>query len=140
MYLFDVNIYVHMHRKDSEHHERVFDFALSVLRGNRSFGYSPLALSGFMRIVTHPKIFKNPTDFSTAAAFTESITSHPLAVQIIPGPAHWHIFRHLCYELKPEGNFYPDVFFAALAIDSGCTWLTCDQDYKRFVGLDLKTL
>ena len=54
MYLFDVNIYVHMHRTDSENHEKVFDFALPVLRGDEAFGFSPLALGEFLRIVTHP--------------------------------------------------------------------------------------
>ena len=140
MYLFDVNIFVHMHRNDSEQHEKVFDFALRILRENKAFGYSPLALSGFLRIVTHPKIFKNPIDFETAMSFVESITDHPNAVQVIPGSAHWHIFRHLSYEVKPLGNFYPDVYFAALAIDSGCTWVTCDKGYERFSGLDCKFL
>ena len=129
-----------MHRSDSEHHEKVFDFTLPVLRSSETFGYSPLALSGFLRIVTHPKIFKNPTKFDTAVAFVESITNHPNAVQILPGPAHWHIFRQLCYQFKPKGNLYPNAFFAALAIDSGCTWVSCDRDYKRFTGLDLKLL
>lgn len=27
-----------------------------------------------------------------------------------------------------------------LAIDSGCTWLTCDIDYERFSGLDCRFL
>ena len=140
MYLFDVNIFVNMHRTDSEHHDKVFDFTLGILQSSEVFGVSPLVLSGFLRIVTHPKIFKKPTDFNTAIAFTESILTHPNARVVLPGEAHWHIFRHLCYQLKPAGNFYPDVFYAALAIDSGCTWVTCDQDYKRFAGLDCKLL
>lgn len=140
MYLFDVNIFVHMHRIDSPEHDRIFDFALDILQGSDSFGYSPLVLNGFLRVVTHPKIFKEPTDFETAIDFVQSISDHPNSRLIQPGEAHWHIYKHLCYQLKPVGNFYPDVYYAALAIDSGCTWVSCDHNFKRFTGLNLKLL
>jgi hypothetical protein len=29
----------------------------------------------------------------------------------------------------------PDAYFAALAIESGCTWATTDRDYARFPKL-----
>ena len=31
----------------------------------------------------------------------------------------------------------PDVWFAALAIESGCEWITTDLDYEKFSGLTL---
>jgi uncharacterized protein len=135
LYLFDVNIWVHAHREDSERHADVSDFVLKILRSNEIFGYSPLALSGFLRIVTHPRIFKTPDDFETAMAFTESIVSHPNGRAILPGNSHWHIFNHLCYLEKPHGNLFPDAYFSALAIESGCIWITCDKDYRRYSGL-----
>ena len=140
MYLFDVNIYVHMHREDSSRHKEIYDFMTPLLQSGKAFGYSPLALSGFLHVVTHKKIFTEPTPFDKAMAFTEAMTAHPCARHIIPGPAHWQIFRHLCYENKPEGNLYPDVFFAALAIESGCTLVSCDKDYLGFKGLDCQIL
>ena len=136
MYLFDVNIYVHMHREDSDRHKEIYDFMTALLQKGKTFGYSPLALSGFMRIVTHSKIFKTPTPFDQVMEFVEALTDHPCARPIVPGPAHWQICKHLCYENKPEGNLYPDIFFAALAIESGCTWVSCDRDYLGFKGLD----
>ena len=29
----------------------------------------------------------------------------------------------------------PDAWFAALAVESGCDWVTTDRDYARFPGL-----
>jgi hypothetical protein len=29
----------------------------------------------------------------------------------------------------------PDAYFAALAIESGCDWITTDRDFARFKGL-----
>lgn len=136
MYLFDVNIYVHLHREDSDRHGEILDFMLPVLRSGDSFGYSPLALSGFMRIVSHNRIFKEPSDFESIMGFVESITSHPSAQRITPGSAHWQLYRHLCYRHKPSGNLYPDVYFAALAMESHCTWITFDRDFNRFKDLD----
>ncbi len=34
-----------------------------------------------------------------------------------------------------RGNLMPDVWFAALAIESGCEWITFDRDFARFPGL-----
>ena len=31
-----------------------------------------------------------------------------------------------------RGNLVPDAWFAALAIESGCEWITMDHDYARF--------
>ena len=31
-----------------------------------------------------------------------------------------------------KGNLVPDAYFAALAIEHGCEWITADRDYSRF--------
>jgi hypothetical protein len=60
--------------------------------------------------------------------------------QIIqPGPRHWSIFCRLCGEAGTLGNLVQDAWFAALAIDSGCEWITLDRDYSRFAGLRCRT-
>jgi len=41
-----------------------------------------------------------------------------------------HAFR-----ADARGNLVPDAWFAALAIESGCEWITLDHDYARFPGL-----
>jgi predicted nucleic acid-binding protein len=33
------------------------------------------------------------------------------------------------------GNLVQDAWFAALAIEAGCEWITTDRDYARFPGL-----
>ncbi len=140
MYLFDVNVWVHAHREDSRRHAEISGFVLETLNNGAPFAYSPLVLSGFLRIVTHPRIFTVPTDFDTARAFTASVTGHPAGHAVLPGPSHWSIFSHICHATKPAGNLFPDAYFAALAVESGCTWVTCDRDYTRFPGLNMKIL
>jgi uncharacterized protein len=140
MYLFDVNIWVNAHREDAPDHKKIINFVSEIINSNKSFAYSPLVLSGFLRIVTHPGIFTEPTDFNTAHEFVRIVTELTGAVELLPEPSHWHIFTHLCTAVRATGNLIPDAWFAALAISSGCTWITSDRDYMKFPGLKYKLI
>ena len=54
---------------------------------------------------------------------------------LAPGPRHWEIVVDLCRRTAVRGNLVPDAYIAALAIESGCEWITTDRDYSRFPGL-----
>ncbi|MFZ2066392.1 MAG: PIN domain-containing protein [Xanthobacteraceae bacterium] len=56
--------------------------------------------------------------------------------QIIePADRHWDIFRRLCIDTNTRGSTVSDAWYAALAIESGCEWITLDHDFARFPGL-----
>ena len=138
MYLFDINIYIYAHREDISEHNKYKKYLEELLLSNEACGYSTLALSGFLRIVTHPKIFSPSTDLKTAMDFTKCITDRQNSIPINPGPKHWEIFTELCDKSDAKGNLIPDAFFAALSIESGCVWITTDRDYSRFENLNWK--
>jgi toxin-antitoxin system PIN domain toxin len=92
-------------------------------------------LSAFMRIVTHPRIFRTPTPLQEALRAVSTLRGQPNCVPISPGPRHWEIFADLCRKAEARGNLVPDAYLAALAIESGCEWITTDRDYSRFPGL-----
>ncbi len=140
MYLFDVNVWVHTHREDAPDHASSHAFVTEVLDSGKPFAYSHLALSGFIRIVTHPRIFREPTSLEMALKFVHSVTSHPLAVAAVPQSSHWHLFTHLCLSANARGNYIPDAYLAALALSGGYTWVTTDRDYIRFPGLNCKII
>lgn len=137
MLLFDVNIYVYAHRADSPHHNAVRTFLEEALNGEAPVGHSPQALTGFLRIVTHPRIFLTPTDQPAALAFAEDILAQPTTLLLHPGDRHWKIFADLCRRTGTKGNLIPDAWFAALALEHGATWVSTDGDYTRFPGLSL---
>lgn len=83
-------------------------------------------LSGFLRIVTHTRIFDPPSRLQDALAFTEQLRQQPNAVVLAPGDRHWSIFRELCERANVKGNLIPDAYLAALAIESGSQWITTD--------------
>ncbi len=95
MLLFDVNILVYAHRKDGP------DFALyqawfqEALDGAEPFAMADVVLSGFVRVVTNPRIFSQPPPIEVALAFGEAIRSRPNCVPVFAGPRHWSIFSDL---------------------------------------------
>jgi toxin-antitoxin system PIN domain toxin len=135
MILPDVNILVYAHREDAPNHLAYRDWLEGVINSDQAYGMADLVLSGFLRVVTHPRIFSPPSTIEMALAFAKDIRSQPNCVPISPGPRHWEIFEKLCRTANVKGNLVPDAYLAALAIESGSEWLTTDRDYARFSGL-----
>jgi uncharacterized protein len=135
MYLVDVNVLVYAFRAEMPESDRYANWLHRLLVSDEPFGMSPLVLSGFLRIVTHPKIFVPPTSFEKAMEFVVKITSRTNCVPISPGEKHWNIFLNLCKEANARGTIAPDAYLAAMAIESGCEWITADRGFTRFPGL-----
>jgi toxin-antitoxin system PIN domain toxin len=135
MLLPDVNVLVYAHREDTADHERYRDWLLERLNGGESFGMADPVLSGFLRVVTHPRVFVRPTPLRTALAFVEAVRTHPNCVVVTPGPRHWSLFLDLCKRTGAKGNAVPDAWLAALAIESGSEWVTTDRGFARYPGL-----
>lgn len=135
MILPDVNVLVYAFRKDAADHAAYRRWLQDVLDGDAAFGLSDLVLSGFLRVVTHPRVFAKPSGLARALDFTQLLASAPNRVRLEPGPRHWEIFVSLCREASARGNLVPDAFLAALAIEAGAEWITTDRDYARFPGL-----
>jgi len=135
MLLIDVNVLVYAHREDSERHSEYRVWLEEVMSCDEAYGMSDLVLSGFLRVVTHPKVFDPPSPLPVALQFAEEVRSQPNCVSIQPGFRHWAIFVELCRQSDARGNLVPDAYLAALAIESGSTWVSTDRDYARFPGL-----
>lgn len=69
MILADVNVLVYAHREDAADHRRFRDWLEAVVASPEAFGICDLVLSGFLRVVSHPRIFHPPTPFPRALAF-----------------------------------------------------------------------
>ena len=135
MILPDVNVLIYAFRMDSDDHQLYKDWLESVVNGPAAYGIAPQVLSGVVRICTHPRIFRRPSSRDETFAFCRALLEQPNATVTVPGSRHWTIFENLCGEVKATGNLVQDAWFAALAMESGCEWITTDRDYARFPGL-----
>jgi len=135
MILIDVNVLVYAHRTDAANHSRFRQWLESVVNADATYGMSELVLSSFLRIVTHPRVFRQPSPIESALAFAEEVKSRPNCLLVHPGERHWGIFNNLCNSVGARGNLISDAYLAALAIELGAEWITTDRDYARFPGL-----
>ena len=135
MILPDVNVLVYAHREDAADHDRFRDWLEDLVNGDHAYGIAGLVASGFLRVVTHPRVFVEPSSLEEALDFVGGIRSGPGFIPVDPGPRHWEIFVGLCRGAGARGNLVPDAYLAALAIEAGGEWVTTDRDYARFPSL-----
>ena len=135
MRMMDVNVLVYAYREDAPNHKRYRNWLEDVVAGPEAFALSELVLSGFLRVVTHPKVFQPPSPVAHAMEFLDVLRGAANAVLVHPGPRHWDIFAGLCRKSGCKGNTVPDAYFAALAIESGSEWVTADRGFARFAKL-----
>ena len=135
MRFVDVNVLVDAHRPEAADHERVRAWLDSARRGPEPLGLPTLTASGFLRVVTHPRVFREPTPLDVALALVDALVASPAVVLVEPGERHWRIFRDLCAALRLRGNDVPDAYLAAVALEQGATWVTSDRGFERFPDL-----
>ncbi len=135
MILPDVNALVYAFRADVAQHAVCKAWLDSVVLGDRRFGLSPLSLAALARVTTNRRIYIQPSSFAEVFAFSENLLNQPHCQIVEPGPRHWEIFKRLCIETDTRGPRVSDAWYAALAIEWDCEWITLDHDYARFPGL-----
>ena len=135
MILPDVNVLIYAFRSDVPEHALCRPWLTAVINSDSAFGISPLVLSAFVRITTNRQVHRMPTTLETAFAFCDNLLRQPHCRVVEPGSHHWVIFRQLCVDTETTGPLVTDAWFAALAIEHGCEWITLDRDFARFPGL-----
>jgi len=136
----DVNVLVYAFRSDAENHSAYRAWLEDIVNGEQAYGMSPQVLASVIRITTHPRIFAHPDRREDAVAFAATLLEQPHCQIIQPGSRHWRIFTRLCQSADAYGNLVQDAWLAALAIESGCEWITNDRDFARFDGLQWRAV
>lgn len=137
MILPDVNVLIYAFRQDSSEYAVCRPWLDSVVAGNARFGMSPLALSAVVRITTNRRTYEVPSSLEEAFGYCEDLLRQPHCQVVEPGERHFEIFQRLCIDTDTKGPSVTDAWYAALAIEWGCEWITLDRDYARFPGLKL---
>lgn len=131
----DVNVLVYAHRPESPNHDDHREWLEQARQGVEPLGIPSMVMSGFLRVVTHPRVFAEPTPIEVALGFAEALHRSPAVVPVTPGERHWQIFTDLCRRLGARGNAVPDAFLAAMAIEQGATWVSTNRGFAGVPGL-----
>lgn len=135
MILPDVNVLIYAFRQDAPQHAICNPWLTDVVASEPHFGLSPLALAALVRVTTNSRSYRAPSAIEEAFRFCDYLRSQPNCQLVEPGERHWDIFKRLCLETGTRGPRATDAWFAALAIEWGCEWITFDRDFARFPGL-----
>ncbi|ADI14515.1 type II toxin-antitoxin system VapC family toxin [Truepera radiovictrix] len=135
MILLDINPLVYAFRPDAPQHPAYVGWLEKLVNQDAAFGLADIVCSGFIRVVTHPRVFSPPSPLDDALEYLEDIRAQPNCVILAPGERHWRIFLQLCHAVGAKGNVVPDAYLAALAIESGSELATADRGVARFPGL-----
>jgi uncharacterized protein len=135
MELPDVNVLIYAHREDAPEHDKYASWLAGLAEGAAPFALSSVTLGGFLRIVTHPRIFQPATPLELALAFCRQLMARPTAVFLQPGARHWGIMVDLIERADVRGAMVSDAYLAALAVEHGCELVTTDSDFARFPSL-----
>ncbi len=132
MILPDVNVLIYAFRRDLPQHAVCRAWLAGVVMSDARFGLSPLVLGAVVRVSTNPRVYRTPSTIEEAFGYCENLLGQPHCQIVEPGGRHWDIFKRLCIETETRGSRVTDAWFAALAIEWGCEWITLDRDYARF--------
>lgn len=136
MLLPDVNVLIYAHIEDSTpSHDDYAAWITRMATGPEPFALSVLVLSGFVRVATNPRVFDPPSSLDQSLAFVTSLVERPTARIVGPGPDHLKIFERMCRESGATGKLVADAQHAAVAVEHGCTMVSADADFSRFVSL-----
>ncbi|WP_297480801.1 TA system VapC family ribonuclease toxin [Ferrovum sp.] len=130
----DVNILVAASRQDHPHHKQALDWLEEAIAhsSGRSLAILPMVASGFLRLVTHPKVFVTPTPIHEALNFLRAVLNSPGVVMPSLGN-EWAEFERLCTFHRLTGNSIPDAWIAAAASSNRLHLVTFDKDFRKLL-------
>ena len=137
MILPDVNVLVYAYRREADDHDAYADWLTTLVAGQDEFALTDHCLTGFLRIVTNPRIFSDPAPTAEALAFVDRLRRASRGRPITATPATWEVFAgHVAQDRGIRGNLVPDAYLAALAVSHGCRLATADRGFARYTGLE----
>lgn len=140
MDLLDNNILITAFRREAEHHRVAKEWLEDALNHGHPLRLFPTVEAGFLRVVTHPKIYETPSPLAEAVNFLQTLCS-ATCVEIVPWtPAGRERWVSLCGELGVCGNDGNDAMLAAVGLERGLRLVTFDRGFKRFPRLRLLIL
>lgn len=133
--IVDANILLYAVDSTSTRHDRAAEWWTDALNGDVTVGLPWQTIGAFLRISTHPRIFRDPLDGPAAWSYIAGWLEAP-PVWIPPATeATARVYGHLVERTAVTGNLVPDALLAAHAIEHGVELISADSDFSRFPGL-----
>lgn len=136
MILPDVNLLIYAYYAPAPEHPVYSSWLNEVRSTGQDLLLPAVVLTGFLRIVTNPRVIQNAPSAAEATSFVTALRSGRGAREVIDEASIWRCFGKLVDgDDQIRGILVPDAFLAAVAVSHGATLATRDRGFARFPGL-----
>lgn len=135
MIIPDINLLIYAYNDQASQHGAAKEWWEALLNGKTPVGLSSLAISGFIRLMTHPRVLITPMPVDQTTTIIRTWFAQPPVRVLHPGPKFQEIFLRQLEQVGVGGNLTTDAQLAALAIEYQAELHSNDVDFARFPGL-----
>lgn len=135
----DANLLLHAVNDESPKRQEAEQILRSLIeRETITYLFWPVILA-FVRISTHPQIFRRPLTYDQAVNNIERLLVQPTVRAPGESDRFWSTFRSASDAVRPRGNMLTDAHIVALMRDHGVREIiTGDRDFRKFDGIRVR--
>ncbi len=131
----DVNLLIYAHNEVARAHDKARMWWEDLVTREQPIGLPWAVAFGFIRLVTHPAVMRQPLAVEHAVSLVEEWLAQDCVRILDPGPRHLATAKHLFAAAGIGASLTTDVHLAALAIEHQAELHSNDTDFARFPGL-----
>jgi uncharacterized protein len=135
MIIPDLNLLVYAYNDQVPQHQLAREWWEELLNGQTPVGLPWITISGFIRLMTHPRILVAPLVVPSTLSHVRAWLAQPPVRIVQPGSRFEQLFLDYLARLGTAGNLTTDAQLAALAVEHQAELHSTDNDFARFVGL-----
>ncbi len=138
MFVVDTNVLVYAADVRAAEHARCRELLERWRTGSAAWFLTWGICYEFLRVVTHPRVLRNPWTTREAHEFVDTIVESPGLEMLIPTDRHGAVLRDVVREVPViAGNLWHDTETAVLMREHGVRRIcTRDTDFHRFRFLE----
>lgn len=136
MIAVDTNVLVYAHRRESPHHSPAVRALQGLVESDRQWGIPWPCVHEFVAVVSHPKVYVDPTPSPEALAALRDLLASGSGLLIGETDRHLPRLGDLLTASGVQGPKVHDARVAAICLDHGVDELwSADRDFSFFPAL-----
>jgi len=138
-YTLDANILLYASDEESPLYERSLEIVTRAARGPEIVYIFWPTILAYLRIATHPAVFRRPLTVAEATGNIESLITRAHIQTPGEQDRFWGRYRDVVADAGPTGNQVPDAHLVSLMLENGVrSILTHDRDFRLFRGIEVR--
>ena len=115
----DLNLLIYAHNDEASQHVAARRWWEGLLSGQERVGLPWVVITGFVRLMTHPKSVARTISPDAAMDYVQHWLEFPHVAPLNPGSEHLVHFRNCLATVGVGGNLVSDSHIAAIAMENG---------------------